>query len=40
MDFDKKYVLSVIQNLLNTHSPTGFTDMVMEKAARFAAQLG
>lgn len=40
MDFDKKYILSVINNLLNVHSPTGFTDMVMDKAALYAAQLG
>jgi putative aminopeptidase FrvX len=40
MGFDKNYVLSVVRNLLTTHSPTGFTDAVMDKAASYAAQLG
>lgn len=40
MDFDKRYVLTVVRNLLNVHSPTGFTDRAMETAAHYAAQLG
>ncbi|MDR1705249.1 MAG: M42 family metallopeptidase [Clostridiales bacterium] len=40
MEFDKQYVLQLVQNLLTTHSPTGFTDAVMEKAALYASQLG
>jgi putative aminopeptidase FrvX len=40
MNFDKQYVLQLAKNLLSTHSPTGFTNGVMEKAAKYAAQLG
>lgn len=40
MDFDKQYVLAVIGNILKTHSPTGYTDAVMEKIGGYATELG
>jgi len=40
MNFDKKYILSVIKNLLLTHSPTGYHYDVMAKCAEYAKHLG
>lgn len=40
IDFDKQYVFSITKEILQTDSPTGFTNTVMIKIQKFAEDLG
>ncbi len=40
MNFDKKYIINLLKDILKTDSPTGFTEEAMKKISAYAAELG